>query len=156
MKCTAGKSSWPWHAEQRVTWKIRGAFGSDSSWISLRFLAVSARYDAMRAWSCTRPSRKSAWVPEPEPTNCARTYRLGVLLVGEELPLEVFANESEARRVVLAQELHDLDRRHDPPLVDLVEDLDHVGLMPREELGRTRQVGEDESVQGGTGGTVSS
>ena len=77
--------------------------------------------------------------PEQRP-KCARTHRLGVLLVGEELPLEVFANESEARRVVLAQELHDLDRRHDPPLVDLVEDLNHIGLMPREELGRTRQV----------------
>ncbi len=76
-----------------------------------------------------------------------RTHRLGVLLVGEELPLEVFANEAKARRVVLAQDLDDLDRRHDPPFVDLVEDLDHVGVMPREELGRTRQMGEDESVQ---------
>lgn len=78
------------------------------------------------------------------------------MLLGEQLPLEVLPDESQTRRVVFAEELDDLDRRHDLAFIDSVKDPAHIDLMPRKQVGRAGEVAEDGAVKRRTGGTVSS
>jgi hypothetical protein len=136
---------------------MRGTSVSESSWISLRFLADSVRYDVMRPWSCKdKTKRDSAWPSQPNDEQKARktTHRVNLLFLGRQLLLEVLPHEPDARRPVGAEELHDGNRGQDLVAVNLVEDVEDVDLVSREEVRTRREVAQNHAVEVRSGVTV--
>lgn len=87
---------------------MRGTLGSESSWISLRFLADSVRYEAMSPCSC---SEEEGQIDVTGRREMRKTNRVDLLLLGRELLLEVLPHETDARRSIRAEDLDDSDRR---------------------------------------------
>lgn len=100
----------------------------------LDFFALLGRFGPIRGDErlVLPDSRGVSNLGSPLGGTATETHRIGSLLLSEQLPFQVLAHEAEACRVVLAEELDDLNGRHELALIDLVEDLDHFGLMPRE------------------------